>query len=936
MIFLNKTKGNKVIHSRWAKILFILAISSILYGNTGKISGKVTDLKSGEPLAGVNVFLDGTPYGAASDQFGEYVVLNIPPGNYTLRASYIGYASFRVENIRVSLDQTTNQNFILKEAVIEGEEVTVIAERPMVQKDLTASQKVVTSDEISVMPVESFLGVLATQAGVNQGAGGELHIRGGRSNEVGYYVDGVSVSNPFFTNGLAINISNKAIEEMKVVSGAFNAEYGNAMSGIVNLQIKDGGKKMHGSLSYQSGDHQSSDTDIFTNIDQFNIFTNKVFEGTINGPMPFISNEGKFTYNLSGRYSSSEGYYYGIREHGIGDSADFRNADNWYIEMGGDSTFVPMNPNSNLNILGKFTYRVSPRLKFSLQLLHTGGESKSYSHYYKYNPDGTTTSESSNNNFSIKMNHAIGRRSFYEANISYSNTNYMGYQFKPIDLKSAVHEEDESRFGSGQYVLYNEFESGSKYWILNNSEYVPSSRIKGSPTSSTFSFGGSNHGHSYRKSNSLSFKFDFTSQVTNRHEVKTGINFRSDHLDERNFTVLFDNQVYRVPTILPENDSPSHNYYNNTATFFSAYLQDKIEYDHFITNVGVRFDQFNPDEDYITDFLKPDGDQKSASTKTMISPRIGVAFPITDEGILHFSYGHFYQMPTLRRLYKRDIFGAGLRPTIGYAELKPEKTVLYEFGLQQQLARVLAFELSAFYKDIRDLLALQSIRYDSEKYGPSNYSIYMNKDYGNVKGFTFSLTKRYDQLTKTSAFVDYTYQVTEGNSVNSGSFYYNSLSGKEEEKQIVPLSWDQRHILNATISIGDPGNWNLGVINKLSSGWPYTPNIPDANYIPLPNSGRKPWQWRMDMRIHKNFKMGKFNYVFYAKIYNLLDRRNERYVFNDTGRAGYTYVFQSTQETKGFKDHYGEAGVHTWSEYQNRPQYYTSPRSINLGFSLDF
>ena len=82
--------------------------------------------------------------------------------------------------------------------------------------------------------------------------------------------------------------------------------------------------------------------------------------------------------------------------------------------------------------------------------------------------------------------------------------------------------------------------------------------------------------------------------------------------------------------------------------------------------------------------------------------------------------------------------------------------------------------------------------------------------------------------------------------------------------------------------------------------------------------------------------MGKFNYVFYAKIYNLLDRRNERYVFNDTGRAGYTYVFQSTQETKGFKDHYGETGVHTWSEYQNRPQYYTSPRSINIGFSLDF
>jgi outer membrane receptor for ferrienterochelin and colicin len=311
-----------------------------------------------------------------------------------------------VENIRISLDRTTHQNFILTEAVIEGEEVTVVAERPLVQKDLTASQKVTTSDEISVMPVESFLGVLATQAGVNQGAGGELHIRGGRSNEVGYYVDGVSVANPFFTNGLAINISNKALEEMKVVSGAFNAEYGNAMSGIVNLQIKDGGKKYHGSLSYQSGDHQSTDTDIFTNIDQFNIFTNKVYEGTVNGPMPFMSKDGKFTFNISGRFSSSEGYYYGIREHTIGDSADFRTSDDWYIEMNGDSTFVPMSPRTSNNLLGKFTYRVSPMLRVSLQMLHSGGKSKSYSHYYKYNPDGTSTSESAINNLSVREIHA--------------------------------------------------------------------------------------------------------------------------------------------------------------------------------------------------------------------------------------------------------------------------------------------------------------------------------------------------------------------------------------------------------------------------------------------------------------------------------------------------------------------------------------------------
>ena len=916
-------------------ILFVL-MTTLVFANTGKISGKITNSATGEPLAGVNVFLEGSSYGSATNSEGEYVIMNIPPGNYTLRATYIGYTSYKINDLRVNLDRTTYQNFELKEAVIEGEEVVVLADRPLVYKDLTASQKITTSDEIKIMPVESFLGVLTTQAGVNQGAGGELHIRGGRSNEVGYYIDGVSVANPFFTNGLAVNISNKALEEMKVVSGAFNAEYGNAMSGIVNLQVKDGGKDYHGSLSYQSGDHQSDDSKIFTNIDNFNLFTNKVFEGTINGPMPFIRNRDQFTFNLSARLSDSEGYFYGVREHTVGDSADFRDDENWYIEMNGDSSFVPMSPSNNVNLMGKFTYKVNPLMKLSLQLLHSGGESKSYSHAYKYNPDGTSTSLSANNNYSLKLNHALNARNFYEANISLSNTNYMSYQFKPIDLSSSMDQNEAERFGSNKYVLHNYFEDSSKYWILNEHEYAPSSRIKGSPSSPTFLFGGSNRGHSYRKSNSLSFKFDFTSQINNRHEIKTGINYRSDNLNERNFSILFDNQEYRIPTILPENDSPSHSHYNNKSVFLSGYIQDKIEYDNFITNIGIRYDQFDPDENYIINFLNPEGESKKAEKKIMVSPRAGVAFPITDQGILHFSYGHFYQMPTLRRLYKRSIFGAGLAPTIGYANLKPEKTVLYEFGLQQQIGKITAIEMSAFYKDIRDLLALQSIRYESEKYGPSNYSIYMNKDYGNVKGYTFSFTKRYDPISKTSAFVDYTYQVTEGNSVTSGSFYYNALSGEQDEKRIVPLAWDQRHILNTNISIGDPRNWNVGVISKLSSGWPYTPNIPDANYIPQPNSSRKPWQWRIDMRIHKNLKVRNLNYLFFMKIYNLLDRRNERYVFNDTGRAGYTYVYQSTQETQGFKNHYGESGVHEWSEYQLRPHYYTSPRSINIGLSIDF
>ena len=168
----------------------------------------------------------------------------------------------------------------------------------------------------------------------------------------------------------------------------------------------------------------------------------------------------------------------------------------------------------------------------------------------------------------------------------------------------------------------------------------------------------------------------------------------------------------------------------------------------------------------------------------MWSPRIGVAFPITDQGILHFSYGHFFQMPTMRNLFLTSIFGAGLAPSIGYGDLKPQKTVMYEFGLQQQLSHFIAINGSLFFKDIRDLLALQSISYVSPTYGPSSYAVYLNKDYSMVQGITLSLTKRRDPKTRLSAFLDYSYQTTEGNSVTSGSFYFNALTGVEEEKKI--------------------------------------------------------------------------------------------------------------------------------------------------------
>ncbi|HUF10855.1 MAG TPA: carboxypeptidase-like regulatory domain-containing protein, partial [Rhodothermales bacterium] len=348
----------------------------------GKLAGRILDAATGEALIGANVFVESTQQGTITDLDGNYVLLNLRPGEYTVVFSYIGYATRRVEGIQISTGNTTRYDVQLRSEAVEGEEVIVQADRPLVQKDLTASKRTVLSEEMAVLPVESFLGVLSTQAGVTQGASGELHIRGGRSNEIAYLVDGLSVGNPFSTNGLATEVATNAIQEMTVVTGAFNAEYGQAMSGIVNIVTREGGPDFSASASVTVGDRVTSNDDIWGIPDGVEART-KTLEGSLGGPI--IGS--KLTFFVSGRWDDSDGYVYGFREHLPSDSANFNTG---YFEIHGRPWWeyqpfgelevpnepVALNPFSSFNVTGKLSYRPNPRLKLEYTYLQDGSDGK--------------------------------------------------------------------------------------------------------------------------------------------------------------------------------------------------------------------------------------------------------------------------------------------------------------------------------------------------------------------------------------------------------------------------------------------------------------------------------------------------------------------------------------------------------------------------------
>ncbi len=151
--------------------------------------------------------------------------------------------------------------------------------------DLTSSQAVVDAEQIRELPVENFQRVLTLQAGVVVGAGGDIHIRGGRTSEIAYTIDGLSINDPFF-NTLGMQIARNAIQEMTVVSGTFNAEYGNAMSGVVNIVTKEGGQKYTGELLVYTGDFVSRHKNIFFNIEKVDPLNNPVVEFSLGGHIP--------------------------------------------------------------------------------------------------------------------------------------------------------------------------------------------------------------------------------------------------------------------------------------------------------------------------------------------------------------------------------------------------------------------------------------------------------------------------------------------------------------------------------------------------------------------------------------------------------------------------------------------------------------------------
>ena len=891
-------------------ILSFVITLPIIAGTNGKIKGKITDKDTKEALWGANVVVEGTYFGAASDDEGDYYINNIPPGTYTIIASAVGYNKVRVENVAVRIDLTTEVDIELISEAIQIGEVVVQAEQPLITKDLTSTSAIISFEELKMMPVEDINQMINLQAGVMRDNEGKLHFRGGRSDEVAYLVDGIPV-NDAFNGDFSLEVENNSVRQLEVISGTFNAEYGQALSGVVNIVTKDGSQKFEGTASAYLGNFFTSHNNIFWNLEEVNANGPKDFQFSLSGPTKIIND---LTFFITGRYFRTDGFMYGKRVYNLGDRTPIipdESDPTFFINTNtGDGAFVSMNPEEKKSYNGKLTYNLES-WKFSYSFFWDDSWNRYYNHAYRLAPDGIKNHYKTNaiNNLQI---------SFFPTQST----------FAALKLSSNL-----NKYWGNLYAG----ELDPRYVDPNNSTTL---------SDYTFRHGGNETDRYNRHTGTYIALLSAEAQVSKEHKVKLGVEGRYYEIynhwrDLRNFT---EGQLDEMGnSIWTPGYTIVGTKYNEEYTMnpyeVSAYIQDKMEYDIMIINAGVRFDYFNSNTALPVDIRNPLGNplfpganqKRNAKHETQLSPRLGVSFPISDEGAIHFSYGHFFQIPTFENLYRNNAYNIDQTSTLvsesqwlGNPELKAQKTVKYELGLQQVLFPNISVDISVYYSDIRNLLGMEIL----ETYEGYSFARFINRDYGNVKGLVFTLEKRHADYF--SAKVDYTYQVAQGNASNPTQIFYNSQSNPpiETTKKLVPLNWDQTSTLNVSMTVGELTDWTIGIIWSYGSGTPYTESERYTQNLRLENNGRKPSTMNVDLKATKTFNVFDLDINTYLIVYNLFDIKNEINVSATSGRAG---IDLTAEEYTGTI-----FGLNTMDEYLMNPGDYSSPREIRFGLGFGF
>ncbi|GAB5410789.1 MAG: hypothetical protein BalsKO_31540 [Balneolaceae bacterium] len=578
----------------------------------------------------------------------------------------------------------------------------------------------------------------------------------------------------------------------------------------------------------------------------------------------------------------------------------------WLLESTGSGDFEELNNNTRQSVNVALVYEINSRLKLDYNIFLQDNEGGNYNHAYKYNPNGLNQYYNFTQNHIVGVRYTMGQNAF--ANFSYSYLN-----------------------DKGESYLYN-----SATETVLDDRYV-ASEFSSQQGQDAFNMGGNDLFSSQNITKTHTFVTDYTSQINNVVLFKTGASARLHRLDNESYGII------RTASgeILRALDEDANVFLDVKPFEAAAYSQVKLEFDDLIVNAGLRFDYFEPDYvvprdlNQATEPLIPDPNDPSqlisnrvdADPSYQLSPRLGIAFPISESGVMRFSAGLFYQSPRLDRLYQNPNFAASegaSQVSYGNAGLKPERTLQFEVGLQQGLSETLGLDLTIFSKDIRELAGTEA---GLDRNGRA-FSRLINLDYGTIKGATISLYQR--GLGAVSWTLDYTLQFANGSASDPSVTFQRFLAGIDPVIKIDRLNWDKRHIVNNTLTINTKFGLTLSAINSLQTGSPYT-TVRDFIQSSVPNNEDTPLWFNSDARVYYSPPSIQRDIELFLQVDNIFDTAPHWGIFPDTGLAD-----ESTELGRRLEGTSSPGGLSSYEEFFLGVDRFGPPRTIKVGLSVKF
>jgi len=928
--------------------ILILTSSAFAQSGVGKISGKVLDTDTGEPLIGANIIILNTNLGAASDLDGNYFILNITPGNYNVKVSYVGYAPKTIQGVRIVANLTYELNvdlstdFTLPEIVVE--------DKKFFESNSTNTVKVIDADQIARLPVKGVTNIVGLQSGVviQEGSGGVdgnavINVRGGRGSEVLFIIDGVPQTN-IFNGANRSQVSDDAIDQVSFQVGGYEAKYGQAQSGIVNITTKSG----------------QANYNVFADVILSELTDDYGFnQYTLNLSGPIIPGNANHTFFLSGE----RGWFADNSPPAI---------DRTFESIGKTVKAREQMDSGILRFTGRTTHDIGT-FRINLAANLNERDYRLYIHSYaKNNAQFNPGREQNNYSFSGRITQTVSPTSFWNLNVGVRRDQFN--QFDP-------HFRDDL-FAYGDSATF-----ANTFGITLSRD---GQRVAKDEINVFWGYGRVNNFYQRQENDQLNADATFTSQIGNHlFEIGGGANTNI----VRNYTIgpvqlaaasdtltLEEKFEVQQPTVFGyditgrEKTGSGHEFEPKEPFFAYAFLQDRFEIEDLVLNIGLRVDYFDSKTDILKEPIDINGnpvlipyaggsdpnafdpgDFVEKESEFEFSPRIGLGFPVTETTVFHAQYGRFIQIPRLTDLYTSrfdlDQFISFDPQYVQDGSVTSEETIQYEVGFRQLLGSNSAMNLTLFYKNIKGLVNRQQSFFQRVPGGELKTYIHpVNSDFGTIKGLSFSL-----DVTRLSYFnfsLQYTFGIAEGtgSATNSSQTAVFRSLDNEAPKVIAPLAFDQRHTGVATVDIyvpqGELGILEMTAVNALfsfASGRPYTPlnffNILTGNdggpsttgYV---NSRNAPGTFRIDLKIEKSFAAGGLLVTPYLWILNLTGAENVTAVWRSTGDA-HTTGFLNTLEGRLAVQSGGEGFKQDYESLERDPDNFGIPRLIRLGLKVN-